>query len=120
MKTGASLARWDAPPGRGFTHKQPNLYCVDSAKFCIKKAIEGDVRGATFALQVTDVDNTSGVINVRLSEMVVGNLNLRFVDRKTSEVREEGATRPEVIIRQLATRPGQVRHCTPSCSPAQP
>jgi len=62
------------------------------------------------ALQVTDVDDSSGVINVRLSEMVVGNLNLRYVDRKTSEVREEGATRPEVILRQLATRPGQVRH----------
>ena len=60
-------------------------------------------------MQVTDVDDSSGVINVRLSEMVVGNLNLRFVDRKTSEVREEGATRPEVILRQLATRPGQVR-----------
>ncbi len=59
-------------------------------------------------LQVTDVDDASGVINVRLSEMVVGNLNLRFVDRKTSEVREEGATRPEVILRQLSTRPGQV------------
>ena len=58
---------------------------------------------------MTDVDDSSGVINVRLSEMVVGNLNLRFVDRKTSEVREEGATRPEVILRQLATRPGQVR-----------
>lgn len=40
--------------------------------------------------------------------MVVGNLNLRFVDRKTGEVREEGATRPEVILRQLATRQGQV------------
>ncbi len=61
------------------------------------------------AVQVTDVDDSSGVINVRLSEMVVGNLNLRFVDRKTSEVREEGATRPEVVLRQLATRPGQVR-----------
>ena len=59
-------------------------------------------------MQVTDVDDSSGVINVRLSEMVVGNLNLRYVDRKTSEVREEGATRPEVILRQLATRPGQV------------
>ena len=60
------------------------------------------------ALQVTDVDDASGIINVSLSEMVVGNLNLRFVDRKTSEVREEGATRPEVILRQLSTRPGQV------------
>lgn len=59
--------------------------------------------------QVTDVDDSSGVVNVRLAEMVVGNLNLRYVDRKTGEVREEGATRPDVILRQLATRPGQAR-----------
>ncbi|BDA46032.1 Outer envelope protein 80, chloroplastic [Coccomyxa sp. Obi] len=58
--------------------------------------------------QVTEVDDTGGVINVKLAEMVVGNLNLRYVDRKTGEVREEGATRPEVVLRQLATRPGQV------------
>ena len=65
--------------------------------------------------QVTEVDDTGGVINVKLAEMVVGNLNLRYVDRKTGEVREEGATRPEVVLRQLATRPGQV--CT-SCDAA--
>lgn len=53
------------------------------------------------------MDDSSGVINVRLAEMVVGNLNLRYVDRKTGEVREEGATRPEVVLRQLSTRPGQ-------------
>ncbi len=69
---------------------------------------------------MTEVDDTGGVINVKLAEMVVGNLNLRYVDRKTGEVREEGATRPEVVLRQLATRPGQV--CTPCnaalCLPA--
>lgn len=61
------------------------------------------------------MDDSSGVINVRLSEMVVGNLNLRFVDRKTSEVREEGATRPEVVLRQLSTRPGQVSYAPCIC-----
>ena len=63
------------------------------------------------------MDDSSGVINVRLAEMVVGNLNLRYVDRKTGEVREEGATRPEVVLRQLSTRPGQARtysHTHPS------
>jgi hypothetical protein len=39
----------------------------------------------------------------------VGRVNLRFVDRETGEGREEGATRPEVILRQMSTRPGQVR-----------
>jgi hypothetical protein len=38
----------------------------------------------------------------------VGRINLRFVDRETGEGREEGATRPEVILRQMSTRPGQV------------
>lgn len=73
------------------------------------------LRSSALHLQVTDVDDSSGVINVRLSEMVVGNLNLRFVDRKTSEVREEGATRPEVVLRQLSTRPGQVSHAPCIC-----
>ena len=38
----------------------------------------------------------------------VGRINLRFVDRETGEGREEGATRPDVILRQMSTRPGQV------------
>jgi hypothetical protein len=62
------------------------------------------------------VDDTGGVINVKLAEMVVGNLNLRYVDRKTGEVREEGATRPEVVLRQLATRPGQVSFLSLCCA----
>jgi hypothetical protein len=43
---------------------------------------------------------------VRLQQ--VGRINLRFVDRETGEGREEGATRPDVILRQMSTRPGQV------------
>ena len=69
-----------------------------------------------WGMQVTEVDDTGGVINVKLAEMVVGNLNLRYVDRKTGEVREEGATRPEVVLRQLATRPGQVRTLSLCCA----
>ena len=52
----------------------------------------------------------------------MGRVNLRFVDRETGEGREEGATRPEVILRQMSTRPGQVRRpahwdstCTSGC-----
>ena len=59
--------------------------------------------------QVTKVDMENGTVDLRFSEMIVNNLNLRFVDRKTGESREDGATRPEVILRQLTTRPGQVR-----------
>lgn len=64
------------------------------------------------------MDDSSGVINVRLAEMVVGNLNLRYVDRKTGEVREEGATRPEVVLRQLSTRPGQAGAWSSLISPS--
>ena len=58
--------------------------------------------------QVTKVDMENGTVDLRFSEMIVNNLNLRFVDRKTGESKEDGATRPEVILRQLTTRPGQV------------
>ncbi len=59
--------------------------------------------------QVTKVDMENGTVDLRFSEMIVNNLNLRFVDRKTGESKEDGATRPDVILRQLTTRPGQVR-----------
>jgi hypothetical protein len=51
-----------------------------------------------------------GVVDVRLAEMVVAGLALRYVDRKSGEARDEGRTRPEVVMRQLTTRPGQARH----------
>lgn len=59
--------------------------------------------------QVTGVDMQDGVVDVRLAEMVVSGLALRYVDRKTGDTKEEGRTRPDVIMRQLTTRPGQAR-----------
>lgn len=59
--------------------------------------------------QVTKVDMEGGIVAVKLKEMTVGRVNLRFVDRETGEGREEGATRPDVILRQMTTHPGQVR-----------
>ncbi len=61
--------------------------------------------------QVTKVDMEGGIVAVKLKEMTVGRVSLRFVDRETGEGREEGATRPDIILRQMTTRPGQVR-CT--------
>ena len=49
-----------------------------------------------------------GIAQVQLAEMVVSGLALRYMDRKSGEARDEGRTRPEVIMRQLTTRPGQV------------
>lgn len=59
--------------------------------------------------QVVDVELGAGdVAQVKLAEAVVNRIALRFVDSKTGEAREEGRTRPEVVLRQLTTRPGQV------------
>ena len=56
----------------------------------------------------TDVaEREHGLVDVQLTEMMVGNINLRFLDRKTGEAKE-GATRPDVILRHISTRPGQV------------
>ena len=49
-----------------------------------------------------------GVAEVKLAEMQVNSVNLRFKDPKTGEVREEGSTRPDIILRHLCTKPGQV------------
>ena len=62
----------------------------------------------TVSAQVAGVDMADGIAQVQLAEMVVSGLALRYVDRKSGEARDEGRTRPEVIMRQLTTRPGQV------------
>lgn len=48
------------------------------------------------------------VAKVTVAEMVVGRMNLQYQDKKTGDIRDEGATKPEVIMRQLCTRSGQV------------
>jgi len=50
----------------------------------------------------------NGTVDLQFSEMMVNAVNLRYTDRLTGEIKEGGATRPEVILRQLTTRPGQV------------
>ena len=49
-----------------------------------------------------------GVVNLTLAEMLVGKLNLKFEDKKTGDVGDAGKTRPDIILRQLNTKPGQV------------
>lgn len=59
--------------------------------------------------QVVDVEMGPGdVAAVRCAEAVVNRVSLKYVDAKTGEARDEGRTRPEVVLRQLATRPGRV------------
>ena len=59
-----------------------------------------------------------GVAEVKLAEMQVNSVNLRFKDPKTGEAREEGSTRPDIIMRHLCTKPGQVMNrmsVVPAC-----
>lgn len=58
--------------------------------------------------QVRDVELLSGgIIRIQVSEAMVNNINIRFLDRKTGEP-TTGKTRPETLLRQLTTKKGQV------------
>jgi outer membrane protein insertion porin family len=67
-----------------------------------------DERGIPTRLAVL-ADREDGVLELGAAEAVVNAVHLRFVDRETGEVKPGGGyTRPAVILRQLATRPGRV------------
>lgn len=57
---------------------------------------------------MTHVEMDNEVAKVKVAEMLVGRMNLQYQDKKTGDIKDEGATRPEVIMRQLCTRSGQV------------
>ena len=59
-------------------------------------------------LQVTGVELKGGVAEVAVAEMQVASVGLRFINAKTGEARDEGATRPDIVLRHLTTRPGRV------------
>jgi len=59
--------------------------------------------------QVVDVQiGTDDVARIKVGEAVVNRVNLRYIDTETGESREEGKTKPDIILRQLSTRAGQV------------
>ncbi|KAI7843074.1 hypothetical protein COHA_003245 [Chlorella ohadii] len=58
--------------------------------------------------QVIDVDTSSSMAEIRVSEAVVNRILLRYVDKKTNEARDEGKTKPHIILRNLTTKEGQV------------
>ena len=57
---------------------------------------------------MTHVEMDHEVAKVKVAEMLVGRMNLQYQDKKTGDIKDEGATKPEVIMRQLCTRSGQV------------
>ncbi|GAB2229299.1 hypothetical protein Droror1_Dr00023437 [Drosera rotundifolia] len=50
---------------------------------------------------------SGGIIRLQVAEAEVNDISIRFLDRKTREP-TVGKTRPEIILRQLTTRKGQV------------
>lgn len=66
--------------------------------------------------QVTGVRMEGDVLNLRMAEMIVRSMDLKYQDKKTGDIKDEGATKPEVIMRQLCTKPGQACPPQPLCS----
>ena len=60
------------------------------------------------ALQVSHVNMNGNTAELQVSEMTINDIHLRFVDRTSGETRDEGKTKPEVILRQVLSQPGQV------------
>lgn len=58
--------------------------------------------------QVVDVELSSNdIAQVKVAEAKVNRIALKYVDSKTGEAREEGKTRPDIIMRQVTLKPGQ-------------
>ena len=55
-----------------------------------------------------DGELEGGIIKLKATEIVINSIKLRWKDKVTGEVREEGKTKPEVVMRQLGSQPGQV------------
>lgn len=62
------------------------------------------------------MEEKQGILELCTAEMQVGNVTLQYIDAKTGEVKAEGVTRPDIILRQLCTRPGQVGLATATSS----
>ncbi len=57
---------------------------------------------------MVDFTFESGVVQLSLGEAVVNSLNLQFIDQKTGEPKEQGATKPDIVLRHFTTKPGSV------------
>ena len=66
--------------------------------------------------QVTHVEMEDDVVKLKMAEMLVGRMILKYQDKKTGDIKDEGKTKPEVIMRQLCTKPGQACFLLASCS----
>ncbi len=81
--------------------------CMRWAYCCLQQS----GTGLTLArwLQIdNDGELEGGIIKLKATEIVINSIKLRWKDKATGEVREEGKTKPEVVMRQLGSQPGQV------------
>ncbi len=60
-------------------------------------------------MQVSDYTFEDGQLQLRCAEAVVGSVQLRFLDPATNSPKDKTRTKPHIITRHLATKPGQVR-----------
>lgn len=58
-------------------------------------------------MQVSHVGMNGNIAELQVSEVKINSINLRFKD-EAGEVKDEGVTRSDVILRELLSRPGQV------------
>lgn len=59
--------------------------------------------------QVVDVQmGTDDIARIKVGEATVNRVMLRYIDTETGESREEGKTKPDIIMRQISTRAGEI------------
>ncbi|GMH41408.1 hypothetical protein BSKO_09318 [Bryopsis sp. KO-2023] len=58
--------------------------------------------------QVTDVSFSEGQASIKIAEAVVNRIDLRFLDAKTGDIKEEGSVRPEIVTRHIGTKTGSI------------
>ena len=57
---------------------------------------------------MTSTTLDGNTLKIKVDEVVVNGINLRFENRKSGEVRAEGKTKPDVILRHILSQPGKV------------
>ena len=58
--------------------------------------------------QVTSTTLEGNKLKFKIDEVIVNGINLRFENRKSGEVKGEGKTKPDVILRHILSQPGKV------------
>lgn len=63
--------------------------------------------GRVSLVQVTSTTLEGNTLKIKVDEVVVNDINLRFENQKSGEVKAEGKTKPDVILRHILSQPGK-------------